>query len=229
MKLFTGNSMHGVLDELVPQFERSTGYKVSVLYDPAQIVLKRVKAGETADLAILGRAVLEELVKHGKIAAGSQRNIARCGVGIGMRAGAPKPDVSSVDGLKRTLLGAKSIAYTTSGASGIHFANVIERLGIAEQVKAKGVTRPGGLIGELVASGEAEIAVQQIPEIMAVPGIELVGPLPPELQNVTLSAAGIFVDSTEPHVARAFIDFLFTPEAARVLKAKGLAPATENP
>ena len=225
MKVFTGNSMHGPLDELVPQFERSTGHKVSVTYDPAQIVLKRVQAGETADLAILGRAVLEELVKHGKIAADSQRSIARCGVGIGVRAGAPKPDVSSADALKRALLGAKSIAYTTSGASGIHFANVIERLGIAEQVKAKGVTRPGGLIGELVASGEAEIAVQQIPEIMTVPGIELAGPLPPELQNVTLSSAGIFVDSTQPHVARAFLDFLCTPAAARVFEAKGLEPA----
>ena len=217
--------MHGVLDELVPQFERSTGHKVTVIYDPAQIVLKRVQAGETADLAILGRAVLEELVKHGKIAADSQRSIARCGVGIGVRAGAPKPDVSSADALKRALLGAKSIAYTTSGASGIHFAGVIERLGIAQEVKAKGVTRPGGLIGELVASGEAEIAVQQIPEIMAVPGVELAGPLPPELQNVTQSSAGIFVGSTQTEVARAFIDFLSTPEAARVLKAKGLEPA----
>ena len=133
MRVFTGNSMHGVLDELVPQFERSTGQTVTVIYDPAQIVLKRVKAGETADVAILGRAVLEELVKHGKIAADSQRSIARCGVGIGVRAGAPKPDVSSADALKRALLGAKSIAYTTSGASGIHFADVIERLGIASR------------------------------------------------------------------------------------------------
>lgn len=225
MKIFTGNSMHGPLDELVPRFERSTGHRVSVAYDPAQIVLKRVKAGETADLAILGRAVLEELVKHGKIDGDSQRDIARCGVGLGVRAGAPKPDVSTTDALKRALLGAKSVAYTTSGASGIHFANVIERLGIANEVRAKGVTRPGGLIGELVASGEAEIAVQQIPEIMAVPGIVFVGPLPGDLQNVTLSAAGIFVDSKEPQVARAFLDFLCTPEAARVFKTRGLDPA----
>lgn len=225
MKLFTGNSMHGVLDELVPQFERSTGHKVAVIYDPAQIILKRVEAGETADLAILGRAVLEALVKQGKITADSQRTIARCGVGIGVRAGAHRPDISSTDALTRALLGAKSIAYTTSGASGIHFARVIERLGIAEQVKAKGVTRPGGLVGELVASGEAEIAVQQIPEIMAVAGVELVGPLPPELQNMTTSAAGIFVDSKEHAGAQALLDFLSTPASARVFKAKGLEPA----
>ena len=164
MRVFTGNSMHGALDALLPQFERETGRAVRVDYDPAQIILKRVEAGETADIAIVGDAVFDALVKNGSIAGASRRVIARCGVGIGVRPGAAKPDVSSIEALKRTLLGARSIAYTTSGASGIHFTRVIERLGIAEEVKAKGVRRPGGLIGELVASGEAEIAVQQIPE-----------------------------------------------------------------
>lgn len=226
LTIFAGNSMRAALGELVPKFERESGHTVTVLYDPAQIVLKRVAAGETADLAILGRAVLEDLVKQGKIAAESQRPLARCGVGIGVLAGARKPDISSVEAFKRTLLSAKSIAYTTSGASGIHFAGVAGRLGLAKEVKAKGVTRPGGLIGELVASGDAELAVQQIPELVAVPGIELVGPLPHELQNVSVSCAGVFADSKQQAAARALLAYLSTPEAARVFKAKGFEPAT---
>ena len=224
MRVFSGNTLHGVFGALLPQFERQTGTKVEVAYDPAQIVLTRVKAGETGDLAILGEGVLDELIRMGKIDAGTRRVVARCGVGIGVRAGSAKPDFGTVDKLKRVLLDAKSIAYTTSGASGIHFAKVIEKLGIANEVKAKGVTRPGGLVGELVASGEAEIAVQQIPEIMAVSGVELAGPLPGDAQNITTSAAGIFIGAREAATARALIDFLKTPAAAQVFKAKGLEP-----
>lgn len=225
IKLFTTNSMHGVLDELLPRFERASGHKVSVSYDPARVMLARIQAGETADLAILGSSAMEELVKQGKIAAASRRVVARCGVGIGVRAGSPGPDIGSVEAFKRALLSAKSIAYTLEGASGIHFAGLIERLGIAEQVKAKAVTRSGGLIGELVAAGEAEIAVQQIPEILAVPGVDFAGPLPQELQMITVSAAGVFADSRQPAAAKELLEFLSTPAAARVFRAKGLEPA----
>jgi molybdate transport system substrate-binding protein len=186
------------------------------------MMLTRIKNGETADLAIMGTTTLDELEKLGKIAAGSRRILSRCGVGVGVRAGAPKPDIGTVEAFKRMLLNAKSVAFTQNGASGIHFAGLIERLGIAAEVKAKAATRPGGLIAELVAAGEAEIAVQQIPEIMAVPGIELVGPLPRELQKVTVSGAGVFADSKQPEAARVLLEFLSTPAAARVMKAKGL-------
>lgn len=222
IRLFTSNSMHAVLDELIPAFERASGNKVVVSYDPAQMMLTRIKNGETADLAIMGTTALDELEKLGKIAAGSRRILSRCGVGVGVRAGAPKPDIGTVEAFKRMLLNAKSVAFTQNGASGIHFAGLIERLGIAAEVKAKAATRPGGLIAELVAAGEAEIAVQQIPEIMAVPGIELVGPLPRELQKVTVSGAGVFADSKQPEAARVLLEFLSTPAAARVMKAKGL-------
>jgi molybdate transport system substrate-binding protein len=130
-----------------------------------------------------------------------------------------------VEAFKRALLDAKSIAYTEAGASGIHFSGLTERLGIAAQVKAKARTRPGGLIGELVANGEAELAVQQIPELLAVPGIELVGPLPHELQVTNTVTAAVFVDARQPDAARAFLEFLSTPAAARVFKANGLDPA----
>ena len=188
-------------------------------------MLSRIAGGEVADLVILNAPAIDELTQQGRIAAGSRRDIARCGVGIAVRAGAPKPDISSVEALKRALLDAKSIAYTEAGASGIYFSDLIERLGIAAQIRDKARTRPGGLIGELVAKGEAEIAVQQIPELMAVAGIELAGPLPREVQSVSVISAGIFSAARQPHAARALLEFLSTPAAARVYQAKGLEPA----
>ena len=229
VKVFASNSIRAVMGELVPQFERASGHSVSVSYDPAKVMLARIQKGETADLAILGSGAIDELVKQGKISAGSRRVLARCRVGIAVLAGKPKPDISSVAAFKRTLLGAKSVAYTQEGASGMHFAGLIERLGIAEQVKAKAVRQPGGLIGELVATGKAEIAIQQIPELMAVPGIELVGPLPAEIQLVTVSTVGIFAGTQQAEAARAFIEFLTAPAAAKVMKAKGLEPPTIDP
>jgi len=216
--------MRAVMGELVPEFERATGHQVEASYDPAQIILRRIAGGETPDLIICGASALEEMAKQGKIVAGTSRPVARCGVGLAVRTGAPKPDISSVEAFKRTLLNAKSVAYTQEGASGIHFAGLIERLGIAEQMKTRSVRQPGGLVGELVAAGKAELAVQQIPELMAVPGVELVGPLPQEVQATTVSTAAVFAGSPQPAAARAFLEFLFTPASARVLKAKGLEP-----
>ncbi len=225
LKLLTSNSMHAVLDELLPVFERASGIRVTVSYDPAQLMMKRIAAGETADLTILGQSAVDELARQGKIVPGSRRTLARCGVGIGVRAGARKPDVATVDAFRLALLDAKSIAYTSSGASGIHFAGVIERLGIAAEVKAKSVTQPGGLVGEIVVRGEAEIAIQQIPELMAIPGVDLVGPLPQALQNISVSVGGVFADSSQREAAQALLASLSTPAAARVFRAKGLEPA----
>lgn len=224
IKVFTGNNTRAVLTELVPQFERISGHQVLISYDPAEIMPRRIAGGETADLAILGESAIDELIRQGKIAADSRRALARLGAGIGVRAGTPRPDIGSVEAFKHALLDAKSIAYASEGTSGIHFASVIERLGIAGQVNAKARTRPGGLLGELVVSGEAEIAVQQIPELMAVPGIELVGPFPAELQKISVTTAGIFASSRQPGAARALLDFLTTRAAVRVFESKGLEP-----
>jgi molybdate transport system substrate-binding protein len=225
LQLFTSNSTRGVMAELLPQFEQTTGTHVSVSYDPALVMLKRIDAGESADVAILGQAAIDALALGGKIVPDSRRTLARCGVGIGVAAGAPKPDVSSVESFKAALLAAKSVAHTTSGASGIHFSNVIKRLGIADEIAAKAVKNEGGLIGELVVRGDAELAIQQIPELMAVPGLELVGPLPQELQSISVLAAGIFVKSRHSRAVQALLDFLATPAAMRVFRAKGLEPA----
>ena len=225
LQLFTSNSTRGVLGELLPQFEQAAGTRVAASYDPALVMLKRIDAGETADLAILGQGAIDALAMAGKIVPESRRTLARCGVGVGTAVGGPKPDVSSVEAFKAALLSAKSIAHTTSGASGIHFSNIIKRLGIAAQIEPKAVKNEGGLIGELVVRGEAELAIQQIPELMAVPGLELVGPLPQELQSISVLAAGIFVTSKRAAAARALLEFLGTPAAMRVFRAKGLEPA----
>lgn len=226
LKVFATNSIRAVLNELVPQFERASGHGVTVSYDPAKVMLKRVESGETADVAILGSSALDNLIGQEKIAAASRRVLARCRVGFAVRTGAAKPNIGSVEALKRALLAARSVAYTQEGASGMHFSGVIEKLGIAAQVQAKAVRQPGGLIGELVAAGKAEVAIQQIPELMAVPGIELVGPLPAEIQLTTVSTAGIFSSTKEPEAANAFVEFLCTPAAAQAIQARGLEPMT---
>ncbi|HET9405290.1 MAG TPA: substrate-binding domain-containing protein [Burkholderiales bacterium] len=225
IQLFVSNSLRGVLNELIPQFERASGHKVSISYDPAKVMMERIARGETADLVILGGSAIEDLIRAGKVAADSKRPVASCGVGIAVLAGAKKPDIGTVGAFKNALLAAKSVAWTQEGASGMYFSKLIERLGIAEPMLAKAVRRPGGLIGELVAARKAELAVQQIPELMAVPGIELAGPLPREIQVTTVSAAGIFIGAKQPAAAQALLDFLTSPASAKVFKARGHEPA----
>ena len=225
IKLMVSNSMRGVLDDLLPVFERASGHHVEVSYDPAKLMMERVGRGESADAIILGGGAIEDLVKQKKVTPASKRVVASCGVGLAVRAGAPKPDIGSVDAFKRALLAAKSIAWTQQGASGIYFTGLIEKLGIADQIKAKAARQAGGLIGELVAEGKAELAVQQIPELLAVRGVELVGPLPKEIQQTTVSSAGIFAGSKNAEAAEALLAFLKTRESAAVFKAKGLEPA----
>jgi molybdate transport system substrate-binding protein len=227
LRLCSGNGMSASLGVLLPQFERAHDCKVDVTFGPAQVMLREITAGRTADLGILGSGVMDQVVKLGYIAPASVRILTRNGIGVGVRAGTPKPDLSSVETFKRTLLKARCVAYTTEGASGIYFASLIERLGIAQPIKAKAKTRSGGLIAEFVVSGEADIAVQQIPEILAVAGVDYAGPLPQEIQSVTVNKAGIFTDTKVPQLAQSLRDFLQSPVAARVYKERGLEPATQ--
>ncbi len=224
--LFTSNSMRAVMDALLPQCERATGNTVRVSYDPAKIMRQRIDAGETADVGILGRAMLDELAEQGKIVPESRRTLARCGVGVGVLAGKPKPDVSTLESFKRALLDAKSIAFTVSGASGIHFSSVIEKLGIAEAIHAKAVRQPGGLVGELLVAGKADLAIQQIPELMAVPGVEVVGPLPQEIQATSTSGVGVFTSSQHKTAAQALADLLSSTASKSVFRAKGHEPVS---
>ncbi len=224
LTLFSGNGMSSSLRVLLPQFERAHACKIEPLYEPAQILLREITGGRTADLAILGGSVMDQVVKQGHIIAASVRKLTSNGIGVGVLNGAPRPDISTAEAFKRTLLNARCVAYTTEGASGIYFAGLIEKLGIANEIKAKAKTRAGGLIAEFVVSGDADIAVQQIPEILAVPGVDYIGPLPAEINSISLGRAGIFARSKEPVLAQALLDFLQTPQAAEVYRARGLEP-----
>jgi molybdate transport system substrate-binding protein len=222
--VLASNGVKAVLRELGQQFELGTGQKLAITFGTSSQLKKRIEAGEAFDVAILTGPMLESLMRQGKVAAGTGANIARSGVGIAVRAGASKPDIGTVEAFRHTLLNAKSVAYSTEGASGIYFASVLQRLGIADAVQAKAKTQPGGAVAELVARGEAELAVQQISELLPVAGTEVVGPFPPDLQNFTLFAAGLADAPKEPDSARALVKFLTAPGAAAALKAKGMEP-----
>ena len=225
--VLTSVALTAALDEIAPQFERATGNKLKVGYSLIADIKKRVIAGETADVIILSRPAMEELAKLDKFAAGGIVNIAGTAVGVTVRAGAPKPDISSADALKRSLLAAKSVVYADpakGGASGVYFAHVLDKLGIVEQLKSKTILVPGAQAADVVARGEAELGVGQTSEIVPVAGVQLVGPLPGELGSVTEFTAGIGTGSKDAAAAKALIQFLTGPTAAPVFKSKGLEP-----
>ena len=228
-KVLSAVAMKSALDELARDFERSSGHKITLAYAPVGAIRDRIQSGEAFDLAILPRPIVDQLGALGKIAADGQTVFARSAVAVCVRAGAPKPDITTVDSFKRTLLAASSVAYSDpakGGASGIHSARVIDRLGIAEQMKPK-TKLTGPDAAEFVARGEAELCINQTMEILRTVGVELVGPLPADLQNTTdfVFAAGIGANAQQPGPAKAFIAYLRTPDATRVIKAKGMEPA----
>jgi molybdate transport system substrate-binding protein len=219
--------MQSVLDDLGPQFERATGHKLTISFATGGATVKRVQGGEAADVVITLRQGIDTLVKDGKAPAGNVTVLARSGIVVLARQGAPKPDISSPDALKRMLLAAKSLSYVDP-ASGIHFAKVLERLGIANEMQAKTVfpnPKTPAAVGGVVANGEAEIGVHIVQEVISVAGIEIVGPLPGDLQDTIVFAAAIMGGTERAEAAKALVDFLRTPEAAAVIKAKGMEPA----
>ena len=224
IKLCSGNGLSASFRELMPAFERANNCKVDMHFEPAQILLREIKEGLAVDIGLLSTGVMEQLSKEGVIVADTVRVLTRNGIGVGVLKGAPKPDLSSVDAFKRALLNAKTVAYTTEGASGIYFASLIKKLGIEDAIKAKARTQPGGLVAELVVKGEAEIAVQQIPEIMAVAGVDYAGPIPAEVQQHSVNAGGVFAKAHEPALARKLLEHLCSAEAAKVFRSRGLEP-----
>ena len=209
---------------LVPGFEKASGHKVVTIWGGVNDVARRVGAGETADLVLLPAAQIEDLLKQGKLVAGSRVDIAKSGVGVAIRAGAPKIDIGSAEGLRKALLAAKSIAYS-AGPSGIHIAGLIQKWGIAGEVKSKIVPASTGTpIGEVVARGDAEIGFQQVSELLAVKGIDYLGPLPAEIQEITVFAAGLHKAAAAPDAAKALVKFLTAPEAVPVIRKTGMEP-----
>ena len=222
LSLRTSNSTRPVLDLLLPAFEKQSGHAVTLIPDTAKNSLARIEAGERADVAVLLGTSIDKLAAQGVLLKASTQPFARSTIGIGVLQGAPKPDISTVEAFKRTMLNAKSIAHTVHGPSGAYFPGLMERLGIAAQIKPKEVTRPGGYIGVVVTAGEAEMAFQQIVELMAVPGIEVVGPIPQELQFNFDSKAAIFAESKYEAAARELLAFFARSENAAKFSAVGL-------
>jgi len=228
IKVLTAGAFKQVLLVLVPDFEKQTGHKVILENDTVGALTRRIEGGEAFDLAVLTPAAVNDLSTKGKFVAGSRTNLGRVGVGVVVKEGAPKPDISSVDAFKKTLLAAKSVAYidpAAGGSSGIYVAGLLDKLGVAADVKPKAKLIPGGAVAEHIARGEAEIGIHQISEILPVKGITLVGPLPADIQNYTVYAAGLGANGKESEAAKALLKTLSGPAAADVLKSKGMEPA----
>src|SRR6266853_1181668 len=218
------DGMKPSVEELVPQIEHSIGRKLSMQFNSSKALKDKIQSGEPFDAAILASDIIDDLIKQGKIAAGTRADIARTGMGIGVRAGAPKPDVSTPEALKRTLLSAKSITFNPSGASAPHVYDIFQRLGIAENVKSKLILKENAEPGRPqmdVAEGKADLVITLIPEIKFFKGVELAGPVPADLQSYISFAGGVATNSHNADAAKALIKFIASPGAAPTLKAKG--------
>jgi molybdate transport system substrate-binding protein len=228
IKVLTAGAFKETLLALLPDFEKQSGHKVIVQNDTVGALSKRIEGGEFFDLGVLTPKAVDDLAGKGKFVAGTRQNLARVGVGVMVKAGAPKPDISSVDAFKKALLAAKSVAYidpASGGSSGIYVAGLLDKLGIADQVKPKAKLKKGGHVADLIVSGEAELGIHQISEIVPVKGVTLVGPLPSEIQNYTTYAAGIGASAKQAEAAKALIKALTGPAAANVLKSRGMEAA----
>ncbi len=229
MKIFSSMAVQPAVEVLLPAFTEATGIRPAIDWNTAPALVKRLQAGETADLVILNRATMDTMQRDGRILAGSEVTLASSPASIAVKAGAPRPDISTAEALQRTLLAARAISYsnpTAGGASGIHFAKVIEQMGIADTINVKNRFPPaGGLTAQFLPTGEVELAIQQTPELRQVAGIEIVGALPAPYDLVTVFVAGIERASAQAKEARAFLDFLRTAAAAAVFREKGLDPA----
>ena len=222
--VLSGGAMRRFLAEAVPLHEQASGMKVSVRFALTRILKQEIEEGAVFDMALMPRSELDTLVVAGKIAAGSQTDIVRSIVGLMVRTGAPAPDIATLDAFKTVLRRAKSISYS-KGPSGLYVAGLLERLGLTDEMKDKTVFAIGRPVGEAIASGEDEIGMQQIIENQPVQGAHLVGPLPPELGNFVPYSAGLAANTVKGAAVRAFIAFLATPEAVRIIRAKGMEPA----
>src|SRR5215831_607052 len=218
IRILSTHAVEDVLRELAPAFARASRTQLSIDYDPANAVKRRIEDGETFDVAIVTRPVIDVLAAQGKIISESCADIGKSGLGVAVRKGAAKPDIATAEAFMRALLAAKSVVRSRQGTSGLYFDTLLTRLGIADAMREKIVLGGSGRIAELVARGEAELAVQQIPELIPVKGVDFAGPLPDELQLYTVFSTGIAATCQVKDAAKAFIDVLTGPAAAALFK-----------
>ena len=225
MRMLCTNGVKAVTAELIPTVERTIGLSVDVDYGSTNLLLEKISGGETGDLAVLSAEAIDDLIDKGVIQKGSRVDLAKSSIGVAVRRGMVEPDISTVDALTAALLAAKSIMYSRTGISGVYMPQMLLKLGIADRVVAKSVNPSRGTVGEALARGEAEIALQQISELLPVPGIKVVGPVPSQVQLVTVFSAGTFAAAVEPRAARMLVGELTSNAARSLYAAKGLEPA----
>jgi molybdate transport system substrate-binding protein len=227
IKLLSGNGARAAVAELAREFERASGHRVAIRFEVNAALKRKIEAGEPFDAVVLNPPVLDELAARGLIVPGTRADIGRAGLGVGMRTGAPKPDIGSVAAFRRALIAANSVAYPSEGASGIYFVSLVDRLGIRAEMAPRLKPMPAEDAVEIVARGEAELVVAVASRIVGVPGVELVGFIPPDLQTSIGFTAAVGAVAREPEAARALVGFLSAPAAARILRALGVEPATQ--
>jgi molybdate transport system substrate-binding protein len=228
IKVLTAGAFKQIVVALAPEFEKETGHKLIIDNDTVGALVKRIDGGEAFDVTFLAPGAIDDLIQKGKVVAGSRINIARVGVGVMVKEGAPKPDIGTVDAFKHAVLAAKSVAYidpASGGSSGIYVAKLLDQLGIADQVKPKAKLKDGGYVADLIASGEAELGIHQISEIVPVKGVTLVGPLPKEIQSYTTYAGGVSATAKDGEGAKALVKFMTGSRTGELLKARGMEPA----
>jgi molybdate transport system substrate-binding protein len=228
IKVYSTIGVKSALEDLASKFEKATGNKLNISWGLISAFTKKVQEGDVPDVLVVSRASIDSLTKDGKIAPGSGATLAKSVFAVAVKRGAPKPDVSSADALKSALLAARAVGYTdpaAGGASGVHFAKVLERLGIAADVKAKSkFPPPAGFVGTLLVSGDVDIAVQSKPELASTEGVEIVGPLPGDLGSTTVFAAGVGASSPNSDAGKALVAFLTSSEAQAVFTTHGFEP-----
>ena len=225
IKIIASGGLKAACLELFPAFERATQHRVAAVWAGSVDIMKRMQAGETFDLVVMPGTAIDELIKLGKVVASSRVDLAKSGIGVAVRAGAPRPDVGSASALKQALLAASSIAYSTS-ASGTYLAGLFQRMGIADALKPKIRQSPPGVpVGELIARGEVEIGFQQVSELLPIAGIDYLGPLSADIQHFTTFSGGLDIGAKEPQAAKELIEFIKAPAAAPVIRKSGMQPA----
>ena len=224
IKILSTQATEDTYRELVPQFEQATGHKVTTVFTGTLNAQKRLADGESYDMIIMAGPAIDAQIEAGKALAGSRVDLAKSGVALGVPKGAPKPDIGSVAALKKTILAAKSIGYST-GPSGVYMVSLFDKLGVADQVKGKlKQTSSGVFVGDLIAKREVEIGFQQVSEIATFPDVDLVGPLPAEVQQTTVFSSAIIAGAKQAEAAKALVKFLTTPQAAEAFKKRGMEP-----
>jgi len=224
IKVIASAAVKDAVLDLIPAFEKSSGHKVTTIWAGTEAITKRISGGEVVDIVLIAAPNIDKLISERKLVAGSRADVAKSGIGVAVRAGLPKPDISSGEAVKQAVLAAKSVAYS-SGPSGFYLADLFKRMGITDQIKDKVKQTPSGVqVGEVVARGEADLGFQQVSELLHLKGIHYLGPLPADIQHITVFSAGLHTAATAPDAAKALVKFLTGAEAGPIIRKTGMEP-----